>query len=138
MGFQELRIIPGFDVEKTPTLNIAGVSDGQLIRWREGFPEKLGGWSKFFPSAIGDTPRALHAWQDLNGNNRLAIGSLNSLKVITGGVLSDISPQKTVTNTAPNFSTVINTPTVTIIDSNISNPSVNDWVFLSTPVAIGG
>ncbi len=138
MAMETIRIVPGFDAEKTPTLNEAGVSDGQLIRWREGIPEKLGGWARFFPNPVGSIPRELHAWKDVNSNLRLAVGATAALKVITAGSIIDITPQTTTTNTAPNFSTVMNSATVTIIDSNISNVSTNNSVFIATPVSIGG
>ncbi len=138
MAMKSLRIVPGFDTQRTPTLAEAGVVGGQFIRWRDGIPEKMGGWVKFFASPMGSIPRDVLAWQDINANLRLAVGSVSSLKVLTGGTAQNITPQSTTTNTAPNFSTVINTATVTIIDSNISNPSTNDAVFIETPVSIGG
>jgi hypothetical protein len=135
---RSLRVVPGFDSQRTPALAEAGIIGGQFIRWRDGIPEKLGGWAKFFASSMGSIPRGLCAWQDINGNYRLAVGSVSSLKMLTGGSAQDITPQQTVTNTSPNFSTVINTPTVTIIDSNISNPTINNAVFIETPVSVGG
>lgn len=139
MDFLEIRLAPGVNIEKTTQLNAGGISDAAFIRWKEGLVEKLGGWGRFYPASVNvGIPRALQPWEDLNGNNRLAIGGTNALKVLTGGSLTDITPQETITNTAPNFSTVINTPTVTIVDSNVSNPSTNDFVFIATPVSIGG
>jgi hypothetical protein len=52
--------------------------------------------------------------------------------------LQNITPQTLLSNFAPNFSTIINTPTVTIVDPNISNVTIFDSVFFNTPVAIGG
>ena len=138
MAFDAIRIVPGFNAQKTPVLNQAGIVSGQFVRWRDGLPEKIGGWVQFFATMIGSIPRCLWGWEDLNDNSRLAIGSTSSLKVALNGVLQDITPQTTVTNTAPNFSTVNTSPTVTIIDSNISGVTTNNTVYISTPVAIGG
>lgn len=141
MAFETVRLVPGFDFDKTPVLNETGISGGQFVRWRQGLPEKLGGWVKFYPTAVGPTgniPRKLAPWRDLNSNNRLAVGGTKSLQVITAGAIQDITPQQTTTNTAPNFSTVNGSATVTIIDSNISNPSTNDSIFIQTPVSVGG
>jgi len=137
--FLEIRLQPGVKSVRTPAQNAGGITDSAFIRWKDGIVEKLGGWGRFYPSSINaGIPRALHSWQDLNGNNRLAIGATLGLKTLTAGLLSDITPQETITNSAVNFSTVINTPTVTIIDANISNPSTSDFVFFATPVSIGG
>jgi hypothetical protein len=139
MGMAAIRLQPGINTERTPTLNSVGFSDGAFIRWKEGMVEKLGGWAKFFPNSVGSIIRALHSWQDLNGNNRLGVGSVSSLKVVTSGTIIDITPQETTTNTnPPNFSTVNGSTTITVIDANISNPSTNDFIFIATPVAIGG
>jgi hypothetical protein len=138
MAFGAIRIVPGVNTQKTPVLNEAGVVDGQYIRWRDGLPEKIGGWVQYFAALIGSIPRCLWGWEDLNGNSRLAIGSTASLKVALNGTLQDITPQATVTNTAPNFSTIATSPTVTIIDSGITGVTTNNTIFLETPVSIGG
>ena len=138
MAFEELRLTPGIDIEKTPSLNAAGISDAAFIRWKEGQVEKLGGWSRFYPFSIGSTPRALHAWEDLSLRNWLAIGCTTALDVLTSGALSNITPELTVNNSPPDFSTVSGSPTITVIDLNISNPSINDFIFISQRVGVGG
>ncbi len=138
MPFGAIRLVPGFNSEQTPTLNMAGIVSGNLIRWKQGLVEKLGGWIRFYQTAIGSIPRDLHAWQDLSTNDWLSVGSTASLTVISNGVLSNITPQSTTTNTAPNFTTSANSPIVQIVDSNISGPTANNSVFIATPVAIDG
>src|SRR5215831_2001084 len=138
MGFEEIVLTPGFDIERTPTLLKAGYTDGGLIRWKEGLPEKLGGWSRFYPFSIGSIPRALLPWQDLNQNQRLAVGATGGLKVITNGVLTDISPQEAVTSGVPNISSTNGSNIFTINDPNLSNATTNDFVFLHDQVFVGG
>ena len=138
MPFEELVLVPGIDAEKTSTLNKAGISTGQFIRWKEGLPEKLGGWSRFFPNPIGSIPRELLGWKDVNGNLRLAVGATAALKVITAGAMIDITPQITTTNNVPNFSTVLGSTSVIVVDPGISNPSTNNAVLIATPTAVGG
>lgn len=133
-----LRLRPGVDVEKTYTLNEAGISACQLIRFKEGLPQKLGGWTRYFPFTFSGLIRALHAWGDLNGVERLAVGSTTQLAVITSGSLQDITPQTFTSDISPNFSTVMGSGTITIIDANISNVTVYDSVFFNTPVSVGG
>jgi hypothetical protein len=138
MTMLEVRVVPGFDTQKTPALAKAEVIGGQFIRWRDGIPEKLGGWEKFFPTPMGSIPRALQPWEDINGNLRLGVGNTASLKVITAGSIIDITPQTTTTNSGPNFATTSGSATVTIVDPNISNPSTNNSVLISTPISVGG
>src|ERR1700753_2919192 len=102
-----LRLVPGDNTQETPALNEnSGISQSQLVRF---FPDpslgalvqKLGGWLKFFPTAMAATVRALWAWEDLNDNAHLAVGTTNiigstpthaQLAVITSGTLKDIKP----------------------------------------------
>jgi hypothetical protein len=137
MPHGSVRLIPGINVEKTPTLNEAGISSSQLIRFREGLVQKYGGWSKFYAFNVAGTPRDLHAWQDLNGNHHLLSGTTGSLDMITSGSLISITPQEVDSSTPPNFSTIANSTTVTITDPNISNLSSFDSVMINTPVSIG-
>ena len=133
-----LKLLPGVNVESTPTLNQSGVSSCNLIRWKDRLPQKLGGWSRFYPFALSGVPRAIHGWADLNATSHLAIGTTAQLVVITSGALQDITPQTIVSNFAPNFSTVNTSPTVTIVDPNISNVTTSDAIFFNTPVSVGG
>lgn len=138
MPFADVKLRPGVSVDLTPTLNEAGYSQSQLIRFRDGLAQKYGGWAKFYFAALGGVPRDLHAWEDLNGVNHLAVGTTVAFYVITGGALSVITPQQIVSDFSPNFSTVNGQPTVTIVDPNISNVTTFDSVFFNVPISIGG
>lgn len=137
MPFGAIILRPGVNAELTPALNEAGVSSCDMIRYRDGLIEKLGGWEKFYSFAIGSTVRALQAWEDLGGDTWLGVGALSSLQVISDGSGSTITPQVTTTNPAVNFSTTNTSPTVTIVDAGIT-PNTLNAVFIMTPVAIGG
>lgn len=136
--FGEVRLVPGVQLEATPTLNKAGVSSGNLIRWRNGLVEKIGGWIRFYQFVIGSIPRDLHAWQDINGIDHLGIGADASLSVITSGSLVPITPQTTTTNTPPFFTATSGSNVIQIQDSNITNPTINNSVFIAVPVSVGG
>jgi hypothetical protein len=138
LAFGSVTLRPGINTEKTPTLLEAGYSQSQLIRFRDGLAQKLGGWTQFFASALSGVPRDLHAWADLNATNHLLVGTTTSLDVITGSNLQDITPQTLVSDFVENFSTVINTRNVIVVDPNISNVTVNDAVLFNTMVSIGG
>lgn len=138
MPFGSVRLAPGVNVEKTPTLLEAGYAATQLVRFRDGLCQKLGGWVAFFNLALSGIPRDMHAWADLNAVNHLLVGTTTQLDVITNGALQNITPQTLISDFAPNFSTIINTPTVTIVDPNISNVTTNDSVLFNAPVSIGG
>jgi len=140
MPHNTIRLNPGVDTNATLALNQANYSVSNLIRFLPersgaGLAQKLGGWVAYYGSALTSKIRALKGWADLNAVNHLGIGAESQLDVLTNGNLIDITPQITVTNTAPNFSTTAGSNIVTIVDSNIT-PSVLDVVNFVTPVAI--
>ncbi len=138
MPFGSITVRPGVNSVRTRTLNQAGISDSNLIRFRGGLVEKLGGWSRYVADAMGSVTKALLGWLDLVGVKRLAVGSLDSLKVIAGSSINDITPEELITNPTPNFSTTIGSPIVTIVDASVNNLTTFDAVFFNTPITVGG
>lgn len=138
MPFQTVTLRPGVNVELTQLQNQAGYSDSNLIRFRDGLAEKMGGWTRFYTYLVSGKVRALHAWQDLNENKRLAIGSTQELSVILSGTLSDITPQELTSDFDPDITTSASSTTVTIDDPNVSGPTTLDAVEFRTPVSCGG
>lgn len=139
MPFGAITIQSGVNVERTPLLLRAGISQSQLIRFRDQLTQKFGGWTRFYPFSVSGIPRDLHAWQDLDSIKYLSIGTTTQLAVIFNGTLQDISPQVLTSNFATTgVTTTINTNVVGITDPNISNVTVEDSILFNTPVSVGG
>ena len=141
MPIKSVKLIPGVNVEKTPTLNEAGISQSSFGRFRDGLFQKIGGWAQYFFYNAG-IPRALHAWQDLNSVGHLAVGTTSSFGVITSGAVNVLTPQQLTTNPAVNFSTSTSQPNpklVTVIDASLTGvTTIYDGVYFNTPVSVGG
>jgi len=153
MPHSTLKLQPGVDQNKTLALNEAAISVTNLVRFIPdrsglGLVQKLGGWTKFFPTSIGSIVRALWAWEDINSTSHLSVGceatsvSGNALSVITNGSRAVITPRTTTDNVAissptSGFSTTISSSTV-----NVHAPSSNldslDSVYIQTQVSVGG
>lgn len=133
-----VKLKPGLDVEDTPTYESASYNATSFGRFKAGLFQKLGGWVSYYPFALSGIAKATHAWQDLNSNKRLAVGTTTQLAVILNGQLSNISPQTFDSDAAPNFSTILGDATVNIIDPNIDHVTTDDSVFFRTPVSVGG
>lgn len=138
MPWHSIKLIPGVNTERTPTLLEAGYSSANGIRFKDGLAEKLGGWSKYYPFTLSGVPKALHAWQDLNDTGHLAVGATTHLSTISEDTLTQITPQTKTTEFAPKFSTTNTSTTVTVDDSNISTVTTYDTVYFATPIAVGG
>ena len=110
MPHSALKLIPGVDVNKTPALNEAAISQSQLVRFIPdrtlgGLVQKLGGWTKFFSGQIGSIVRCLWAWEDTNSNSYLAVGADGASAIAVTGA-SGNGTTATLTFTGP-FSFVL-------------------------------
>lgn len=138
MPYGAVTLRPGVNTQATPSLNEAGVSQSQLIRYKDGMIQTYGGWTQMSVTSPS-TVRALHAWQDLSENKYLGIGATQNLLVYfsSQNVTADITPQTLTSNLSPDFSTTAGSATVTVLDPN-SGASIYNTVFFNTPIAIGG
>lgn len=138
MPWGSVTLRPGVNIEFTATLNTAGYSESRLIRFKQGLAQKIGGWERIYPNAVGGIPRGMHAWQDLNENSYLAVGTTTTLGIISDGLLTDITPQTFTSDCTPDFETTATSTTVTVNDPNISTVTTYDAVEFKTPISIGG
>ena len=92
MPLTKLQFRPGINRETTSYSNEGGWFDMDKVRFRFGFPEKIGGWIKESTNAFLGTCRALHPWQALDGNNYLGVGTNLKYYINEGGAYNDITP----------------------------------------------
>src|SRR5258705_4544208 len=137
MPMTSVRLRPGVNTMMTLSQNEAGVSQSNLVRYQEGMIQKYGGWSLYYPIAIGSTIKELIGWEGLTGNSYLGIGATQSLSVIVSGANTDITPQTRTSNPTPSFSVSSGSNQVTVIDPN-SSASILTTIYLNTPINVGG
>lgn len=92
MPLQKLQFRPGLNREGTDYSNEGGWFDGDKIRFRSGYPEKIGGWTRMSNAQFVGTARSLWNWIDLGGTNYLGIGTSKKYYIETGGSFSDVTP----------------------------------------------
>lgn len=145
MPHASVKLLPGVDQNKTPTLNEAGISNSQLIRFIPdrtlgGLVQKLGGWQKYITTSIGSIVRCLWAWEDTNANSYLGIGAEESLAVVNSATLgiNTITPQITNVNAPPDFSTTAGSNQVLVVDGDGTLVDEFDVVYIKTQVSVGG
>lgn len=137
MTVKKIILSPGIVTTETETLNAGGYSGSNLIRWRTGLPEKIGGWNSLSDTPVTGVARGLHAFSDLSGFNYLAIGTNSNLEILSQGNLYDITPIVHTSNLTPAFTTIITSKTVKIQDASIS-PNTGDYINIFVPVSVGG
>ena len=155
MPLQLLKYNPG--IVKDITEYAAGKNgpywvDSDLVRFNNGYPEKLGGWQKdtifaLNPSGtitstettIEGIARRMVYWRsDSDGEDRLVVGTHNHLLIIENGALYDITPlRKTSTGLSNPIATTDGSTTVVITD-NTHGAETGDWVVISGASATGG
>ena len=132
---QKLQFRPGINREGTDYSNEGGYYDCDKIRFRSGYPEKLGGWGQLSSNQYLGICRNLWNWVDLTGNNFLGVGTNIKYYIYQGGTYNDITPYY-VTGSAVTITTN-GTTTVTITDSAY-NPSVGDYIVFGGSYTVGG
>jgi hypothetical protein len=137
MPLQKLEFRPGLNREGTDYANEGGWYDGDKIRFRSGFPEKIGGWSRLSNNQYLGVARSLWNWEALNGTNYLGVGTNIKYYIESGGTYNDITPFSTITSLSGAFTASVGSATITVTDGTY-NPSVGDYVVFSGAVSLGG
>lgn len=91
MGLAKLQLRPGFNSQATQTLSEGGWFSCNLVRWKNGLLEKIGGWVRLFSTQCAGLVRAMHAFEDLQTNLNLVLGTDGGLQVASGGVVYNVS-----------------------------------------------
>ena len=150
MAHAQLKIIPGLNTNETPALNEAGFSATNLVRFfygPSGLPlvQKLGGWTKFFPSTIAAVVRALWGWADTQGISHLGVGTVAvpgtdsaQLSVITSGSQLVITPTQQHDNVVPFAASTAGSSSIVITDATIQGITNFDTVYIPFHISIGG
>ena len=138
MPIKTLKFKPGIVKDVTPYANEGGYVDGDKIRFRFGFPEKIGGWVKFSPNSYQGTARRLHNWVGLDGSDFLGVGSHLKYYIEEGQTFNDITPIRTTTSAGDvTFSATNGSSIVTVTDAGHS-AIANDFVTFSGAASLGG
>ena len=141
MPLQKLQFRPGLNREGTDYSNEGGWYDGDKIRFRSGFPEKIGGWTRLSNSQYLGVARSLWNWIDLDGTNYLGVGTNEKYYIERGGDFNDVTPiyhtSTTLGAAAGPFTATVGSSIITVTDT-LYNPGVGDWVTFSGAVTLGG
>jgi hypothetical protein len=143
MPLQKLQFRPGINREGTDYSNEGGWYACDKVRFRSGFPEKIGGWIRLSNDTFLGVARALWNWVTLAGANLLGVGTNLKYYIELGGAYNDITPIRVTFSAAstPNTTNCISTTNgsnvVTINYANYGGDT-NDFVTISGANAVGG
>jgi hypothetical protein len=141
MPLQKLQFRPGVNREGTDYSNEGGWYACDKVRFRSGFPEKIGGWTRLSDNQYVGVCRSLWNWVTLDGSNLLGFGTSKKYYIENGTFFNDITPiVHTSTNlgapTGP-FVATANSSSLTVVDASYA-PNVGDYVTFSGCTSLGG
>jgi hypothetical protein len=141
MPLQKLQFRPGVNREGTSLANEGGWFDCDKVRFRSGYPEKIGGWAALSYNTFLGFCRSMWNWITLKEYNLLGVGTNLKFYVENGGEYFDITPIRETNLNSTTFSAVTTAPfssTITVTDGAANSLQVGDFVTFSNAVGLGG
>lgn len=136
MPLQKLMLKPGVNRENTRYTNEGGWYESDKVRFRQGTPEKIGGWLQISGATFLGICRSLWNWVTLAGQNLLGVGTNLKFYIETGGAYYDITPIRAEITLVNPFTTN-GTTTVTVTDA-AGGFANGDYVTFYGGSAVGG
>lgn len=138
MPLEPLLFKPGINKESTSYTAEGGWFDGNLVRFKKGYAEKIGGWQKYLLVSYEGTGRKLHNWVNLGGSKLLGLGTRFKLYIQEGANFNDITPLRSTTAAGDvTFAASNGSSTVTVTDAS-HGAAQNDFVTFSGAASLGG
>jgi hypothetical protein len=148
MPLQQLQFRPGVNREGTTLSNEGGYYDCDKVRFRSGYPEKIGGWAALSYNTFLGVCRSLWNWVTLRSYNLMGVGTNLKFYVEDGGEYYDITPIREINGNTPSAGPpVVNASTIsltasgtvlTVSDSAADSLQVDDFVTIAGAGTIGG
>lgn len=151
MPFIKLQFKPGVNRDQTDYSNEGGWYECDKIRFRSGYPEKIGGWTKTTANTYIGYCRQMWNWATTYADDFLALGTDAKAYIEVGGAYYDITPLRAVNPTIsnPSSNNCINTTSgqaVITVDLGLvaHGALTGDYVTIAgvvgtgSPQAIGG
>ena len=138
MPLQKILFKPGVNRENTRYTTEGGWYECDKVRFRQGNPEKIGGWTRFNPNTFLGVCRSLWSWTTLGGNKLVGVGTNLKFYVCQGGAYYDITPiraSSTINNNP--FVATLSSDVITVTDA-AHGCTTGDFVTFSGAVGLGG
>ena len=117
MALKKLTLKAGVNRENTRYTTENGYYVSNNVRFRQGTPEKIGGWTRLSATFFLGICRSLWNWVTLGGANYLGVGTNLKFYIESGGTYSDITPLRASSTINNNPFTGNGTTTVTVTDT---------------------
>ena len=133
---QKVNFQPGFNKQVTSTGGEGQWVDGDNVRFRYGYPEKIGGWAQLGSTSLTGRNTAIHHFVNASGIKFAALGTNRILYAYSGGIFYDIHPIKSTTTLTSAFTTTNGSAVVTITFASAHNANKGDIILLDNFTSI--
>jgi hypothetical protein len=137
MALKKLVLKPGVNRENTRYTNEGGWYESDKVRFRQGTPEKIGGWARISVSYFQGVCRSLWNWITLENLNLIGVGTNLKFYLENGGEYYDITPIRTAAVLSNPFTTT-NTSTTVLVTDVAHGAANGDFVSFSNVATVGG
>jgi hypothetical protein len=138
MALKKLAFKPGINREVTRYTNENGWYECDKVRFRQGYPEKIGGWERISTSTFQGVCRSLSNWITLASINLIGVGTHLKFYLEQGGGYNDITPIRETTAAGDvTFAATNGSSTLTVTDTG-HGAREGDFVTFSGAVTLGG
>ena len=137
MPIRKVAFKPGVNREKTRYASEGGWYDCDKVRFRQGYPEKIGGWRQLSTNVFLGTCRSLWNWITLDSRNFMGVGTNLKFYIESGGGYFDVTPLRKTTTNGVTFSATSGSTTITATDTS-HGAIEGDFVTISGAVDLGG
>lgn len=138
MTVKKLQLLPGVNRENTRYAAGGTWYETEKVRFRLGYPQKIGGWQRLSSETYLGVARSLWNWSTLAGQNLLSIGTNLKYYIERGGAYYDVTPIRLTTGAGDvTFSATGGSSTITVTDVN-HGALPGDFVTFSDATGLGG
>ena len=117
MPLKKLILKAGVNKENTRYTNENGWYESDKVRFRQGTPEKIGGWERISAATFLGVCRSLWNWVTLGFLNLVGVGTNLKFYIENGGVYYDVTPIRASSTINNNPFAGNGTTTVTVTDT---------------------
>lgn len=141
MPLQKILFKPGVNRENTRYTNEGGWYVSDKVRFRQGTPEKIGGWQRISGATFLGICRSLWNWVTLGALNLMGVGTNLKFYIEKGAAYYDITPLRNYTEApvtlANPFDTTSGSAVINVNDT-AHGLTTGDIATFSGAVAVGG
>ena len=136
MPLKKLLLKPGVNRENTRYTTEGGWYECDKIRFRQGTPEAIGGWTRLSNNTFNGICRSLWNWVTLAKKNFVGIGTNTNFYLERGGIYYDITPFRATATLNGPFTATSGSPVIAVYDV-AHGGSTGEYVAITGALTLG-